>query len=122
MNVTISDKFASSMKLRSSEQNSYFQVIRDNFLRIGIPSSSYVLGEADGGGEGRYCLHLEGQFWTVYISERGERLGGTFFIDRWDAASYLMYELFKGLSTGTESSFPLFERPDPYAENECVRS
>lgn len=94
MNLFIPDKYQLDTYGPETEefQKELFEAIWKEMRRLHIPGG-YTLGVPDSGGEGGLCMHVEGNLWVVYISERGERFNPIFFASGLDAADYLVWSM-----------------------------
>ena len=70
-----------------------FPLIERRLTELGIPRSAYVMGGESNAAQ--LCIDTDGDFWSVFTSERGERFNPGLFFDPWSAGNYFVWELMR---------------------------
>ena len=80
-----------------------FDAFKAEVKRLGLSYNVHALGIPDAFDDGGWCLHAEGDFWLVYLSERGRRHGPSIFSSPVDAVNFLLWQLISS-PVGTNES------------------
>lgn len=96
MNISISSQYERSTPTSreiGELKARIFAEVEKCLESIGISRASYVLGGESNSGQ--LCIDVDGDLWSVFTSERGERYNPGFFFDAWSAANYFVWELMR---------------------------
>lgn len=72
--------------------------------RLKVPYNVHALGMPDAFDDGGWCVHADGDFWLVNISERGRRNGLSIFSGPVDAINFLLWQLISSPDGTNESA------------------